>query len=134
MKPNVIYSLRMIRFNKSCMFCFPKLSFVECKHILCEKNRFSYILHPQYSKRKCRKFQLIFQNLTFLKDLKKNVSMSPFCIPKVLKKCHKHFENRLTNKNFMQENIFEQGFFHFKIASKGSNYFPGKNLNCFFFI
>ena len=26
---------------------------------------------------------------------------------KSLKKCHKNFENRLTNENFMQENIFE---------------------------
>ena len=26
---------------------------------------------------------------------------------KSLKKSHKNFENRLTNKNFMQENIFE---------------------------
>ena len=31
----------------------------------------------------------IFQNLTFLKDLMKNITMSPFCIPKVLKSATK---------------------------------------------
>ena len=31
----------------------------------------------------------IFQNLLFVKDLKKNITMSPFCMPKVLKSATK---------------------------------------------
>ena len=47
-----------------------------------------------------------FENHIFLKDLKKNLIMSPFCIPQVLKSAAKS-ENLLTNKNFMPENNFE---------------------------
>ena len=52
-------------------------------------------------------------------------------------KGRKKIENRPTYKNFMQLNIFEEGFFYCKIASKGSDYFLGKkskliifHLNC----
>ena len=57
--------------------------------------------------------------LTFLKDLKKN--MSPFCIPKVLKSATKNLKIGEQIKKIMQEHILNRVFFHCKIASKGSN-------------
>ena len=42
--------------------------------------------------------------------------------------CNKNFENRLINTEVMSKNIFEYGIFYRKLASKGSNYFPGKFL------
>ena len=41
--------------------------------------------------------------------------------------CRKNFENRFTNKHLTSKNVFEYGFLHGEIISKGSHYFPGKN-------
>ena len=43
------------------------------------------------------------------------------------KMCRKNFENLFTNKYLTSQNVFEQGFLHGEIVSKGSHYFPGKN-------
>ena len=46
------------------------------------------------------------------------MSMSLFCIPKVLKSATKFFKNRLTNQNFMQENILNRAFSIVKLPAK----------------
>ena len=64
----------------------------------------------------------IFQNLSFLKDFKKNIAMSPYSIPKVLKSA----TNILQIKLLCQKIILNRAF-SIKNVSKGSNFFPEKS-------
>ena len=57
----------------------------------------------------------------------KHIILSWFSIALVLKCAAKIFENRFTNKNLTSKNVFELGFLHGEIVSKGSHYFPEKN-------
>ena len=45
--------------------------------------------------------------------------------------CRKNFENRFTNKTLTPKNVFEQGFLHGEIITKGSHFFPGKKIKSF---
>ena len=67
-------------------------------------------IHP--SSRNC-----IYQNLTFLKDLKKNITMSPFCIPKVLKSATKISKIGEQIKILCQEIILNRAF-HCKLSAR----------------
>ena len=44
--------------------------------------------------------------------------------------CRKNFENRFINKNLTSKNVFDYGFLHGEIVSKGSHYFPEKIKSC----
>ena len=85
----------------------------------------NYCLSP--SSRNC-----IFQNLTFLKDLKKNITMSPFCIPKVLKSATKFLKIGLTKIDFMPDNNFYRAFSSVKMSAREVTIFPEKSLSVIF--
>ena len=92
------------------------------------KVHFSTVCSP--SSRNC-----IFQNHTFLKDLKKIITMSPFCTPKVLKKAINFFKIGWQMKFLCQELILNRVFSIVKISdSREVTFFQEKNLNWLFFI
>ena len=70
-----------------------------------------------------------------MKDLKKNITMSPFTlhIMKRVKKCHKNLENRLINKSLMPENNLNRAFSIVKRSAREVTVFPEKNLDYFSF-
>ena len=54
------------------------------------------------------------------------MTMSPFCIPKVVKSATKILKIGSLINNIMLKNHFEKDFLQCENTSKGSNYFPGK--------
>ena len=73
----------------------------------------------------------IFQKLHFSKSLfserrQEKYEHVTILHSKSLKKCHKNVENRLTNKNFMQEIFWNRAFSIVKLPAREVTIFPEK--------